>query len=326
MLATVEQIKDVREHPNADKLQLATVLGYQVVVPKDAYKGGELIVFVQPDTCLPTDQKWAETYLQYAKKRVKAVKLRKEWSEGLVIPLSTWTIMDAIDELDIGLEVSDAIGVTKYEPPLPTDIQAVGNLPFNMGKTDENRWENMMNKLPIGELVDVSLKIDGQSSTHGYKLDLTEYFLLGRRFQIDHETENRYSVHVPKVKDAIIKYCEDNGVSLAFRGESYGNGIQSGAHNPHGAKEHSFAVFSIWNIDERRYENKGSQHYYVNVCKELEFETVPMVEENVVLTQELIDKYSSGLKKLNGVPFEGVVIKHANGSFKVINKHYDASK
>jgi len=51
-----------------------------------------------------------------------------------------------------------------------------------------------------------------------------------------------------------------------------------------------------------------------------------MIEEDVIITQELIDNYSKELKKLNGFPFEGIVIKHANGSFKIINKHYDANK
>ena len=54
--------------------------------------------------------------------------------------------------------------------------------------------------------------------------------------------------------------------------------------------------------------------------------TAPMIEKDSVLTQELVQKYAEDLKELYGMPFEGVVIQHAGGSFKVINKHYDASK
>jgi hypothetical protein len=81
---------------------------------------------------------------------------------------------------------------------------------------------------------------------------------------------------------------------------------------------------------------------------------VPILERDVVLTQELIDKYSVGLKKIDGKPFEGVVINHGDyvieresnimvcpdgverdvggaktyvaHSFKVISKHYDSQK
>lgn len=327
-LATIEKIDKLYQHPNADRLEIVEVLGYQCVVPKGLHKEGDLVGYIQPDTVLPNDQEWAEEYIRYSPKRIKAVKLRGEWSEGVVAPLSKWgSAMDYITDNDIGLEISDIIGVTKYEPPLPKDLSAVGGLPYQMGKTDEDRFENLKNKIPFGVLCDITLKVDGQSATYGYKLDEDRFFVTGRRFEISAEEENRYSIHAPKVKDKIIEYCKKHNVSLAFRGESYGNGIQSNSNNPHSSKEHSLAIFSIWNIDERRYENKGSQHYFKNVCDELDIERVPILEEDVLLTQEHLDHYSKDIKKLpNGNSFEGVVVQHENGSFKIINKDYDSSK
>lgn len=163
--------------------------------------------------------------------------------------------------------------------------------------------------------------------SYGYKLDEDRFFITGRRFEIDHEAENRYSIHVEKVKDKIIAYCKKYNVSLVFRGESYGNGIQKSAKNPHSDLPHNIVFFSVYNIDERKYENKGDLHYYVNACAEAGLDTVDMIEEEVVLTEELIKKYSVDLKKLpNGNYFEGVVVKHKNGSFKIINKYYDSNK
>ena len=86
-----------------------------------------------------------------------------------------------------------------------------------------------------------------------------------------------------------------------------------------GVSSHTWAV----NND---YFNKGHEHYFLNVCRLLNIEHVPVVEENVELTPELIEKYSIELKKINGKPFEGVVIKHSKGSFKVMNKYYDMNK
>ena len=330
-LASIEKITKLSPHSNADKLELVQVLGYQGVVPIGLHKEGDLVVYIQPDTVLPKDQEWAEEYIRYSPKRVKAVRLRGEWSEGVVAPLSKWDsgsgIMKMINDSDVGLEVSDSIGVVKYDPPLPTNESAIGELPYGLGKTDEERFENMLDKLPMGEIVDVTLKIDGQSTTHGYYVEDDKYFLTGRRYEINPDEENRYSIHVPKIKDKLIAYCKKYNVSLAFRAESYGNGIQGNKINVHSAKPRSLAIFSIYNLDERKYERKGSIHYLYNVCNEIELETVPLLEENVVLTEELIEKYSKGLKKLpNGNLFEGVVINHANGSFKIINKHYDAAK
>lgn len=53
---------------------------------------------------------------------------------------------------------------------------------------------------------------------------------------------------------------------------------------------------------------------------------MPLLEKDVILTEDLIKRYSEGVDTVNGQPFEGVVINHAQGSFKVINLHYDAKK
>ena len=86
-LATIERIDVLRPHPDADRLEIVEVLGYQCVVPKGLHKEGDIIVYIQPDTCLPKDQEWAEEYIRYSPKRVKAVRLRGIFSEGVVVPL-----------------------------------------------------------------------------------------------------------------------------------------------------------------------------------------------------------------------------------------------
>ncbi|NJO62866.1 MAG: hypothetical protein HC836_32990 [Richelia sp. RM2_1_2] len=85
-------------------------------------------------------------------------------------------------------------------------------------------------------------------------------------------------------------------------------------------------MFSVYMIETRRYARKGHPLYFRNLAKELDLPVVDLVEENVILTPEIIHKYSEGIDKLNGRSFEGVVVKHANGSFKIINKEYDSKK
>lgn len=322
-LASFELIQKVSHHPNADRLDLAIVLGFQCVIPRDSYKEGEGIIFIQPDTILP-DSVWAADYKKYSPKRVKAIRLRQEWSEGIVVPLKS--VMNLLPTtIAIGDDYSSELSVTKYDPPTPQDLSAVGHLPFGMPATDEERFENLK-YIPYGEIVDVSLKIDGQSSTHYYEYEIKKYGVCGRKLDLDPESINNYTLHIPKIKNKLIDYCEKHDVSLAMRGESYGKGIQGMEHNPHSKVDKSFACFSIYNIKERRYENKGDKFYYADVCAELEIETVPMLEKDVVLTAELIKKYSIGITEINGKPFEGVVVKTKMGSFKIINKHYDSKK
>ena len=165
-IATVEEIAEVLEHTNADSLELVKVLGYQCVVRKGLYKPGDVIVYIQPDSVLP-EQEWCLEYRKYSPKRVKAVKLRNEWSEGIIVPIDL--IQHIIgNELFISQNVSELLNVYHYEPPAPVDLQAKGGMPYQIPKTDEERWENMVKKLPLGEKVDITLKRDGQSASYYY--------------------------------------------------------------------------------------------------------------------------------------------------------------
>lgn len=324
-LASIEKIDKIIEHPNADRLEIVKVLGYQCITEKNLHQEGDVIVYIQTDTILP-EEEWAEGFRKYAPKRVKAVKLRGEWSEGIIVRMKS--VEDRFKwDWKIGDEVAEELNVLKYEPPVPQEEGAIaGGLPYGIPKTDEERFENMYYKLPFGEKVDITLKIDGQSVTYGYNLHNDDYFVTGRRFQVDPNSLNRYTQHNPILKEKIINYCKKYNVSLAFRGENHGNGIQGSKQNPHSILPPSIAIFNVFNIDERRYEEKGSKHYFINACQEAEIPHVPLIEQDVVLTEELIKKYSSDLKKLNRKPFEGVVVKHSKGSFKIINKYYDSEK
>jgi RNA ligase (TIGR02306 family) len=309
-------------------------LGYQCVTQKDLYKEGDIIIYIQPDAVLPIEP-WTEGYRVYSPTRIKAVKLRGEWSEGIIVPyelvahkfLQKDDSSVGLDEEMIGMEVASILDVTKYEAPAPQEAGGQSTiLPHGLPKTDEERWENMKHKLPIGEFVDVFLKIDGQSWT-AYDKD-REFGICGRTMQFIPDYDNNYTRHAKTydLQAKLATYCEKYNVNIAIRGESYGGAIQAGKHNPHSAMNKDVALFSVYLINERRYARKGDLHYVVNLAAELGLPTVPLLEEEVELTQELIDKYSVGLKKLDGKNFEGVVIQHAKGSFKVINKNYDSLK
>lgn len=325
--ATVETIGEVKIHENSDRLDLVKILGFQCVTQRGLYKGGEKIVYIRPDAVLPL-QTWTDDYRKYSPTRVKAVKLRKEWSEGIICPLEILPV--DLSGYEVGADVSETLGVTHYEAPTPQDLQAVRSLPFGIPKTDEERWENLVGSLPIGEIVDISLKVDGQSWSIYYNIATDEFGVLGRTLEYNIDGENRYSVHVlktyPNLKEQFISYCKEKNKSICLRGESYGNGVQNFDANPHAKLEKNIAIFSCYLIDERRYANKGDEFYFENVAKDLNLPTVEILERDVVLTEELIQKYSSQLEKINGNYFEGVVVKYAGGSFKIISKTYDSIK
>lgn len=334
--ASIELIGSITPHPNADRLDLAAILGFQCVVQKGLYKGGEAIVYIRPDAVLPIE-KWTEDYRKYSPKRIKAVKLRDQWSEGIIVPFdilpeetqAKLSQVFAPGGSGIGTDVSEIIGVTHYEPPAPNDIQAKGGLPYSIPKTDEERWENYSDsKIPYGELVDLTLKTDGQSASYGFELVDDKFFILGRSLELHEIFENNYTAHIARydLKNKLTQFCKDNNISLCLRGESYGQGIQGFDLNPHSKLPKGWAMFSIYKIKEREYANKGDAFYFKNVAEKLGLPTVEFIEENVELTPELIQKYSTGITQLNGKPFEGIVVQHSKGSFKIINKYYDSKK
>jgi hypothetical protein len=81
---------------------------------------------------------------------------------------------------------------------------------------------------------------------------------------------------------------------------------------------HALKIFSVYDIDSHKYLGKGDPLYFKNLFPNMAIE---ILEENVVLTREIIDKYS-----LSDFKYEGVVIKGKDYSFKVINKLYDSKK
>lgn len=117
-LATIEKIDDLIPHNNANLLEIAKVRGYNIIVPKDKYKVGSVVVLIHPDTILP-EQPWAETFKKYAPKRVKALKIRGEFSFGIVVPIEDVLGVFKVNFEDNTIEI-ELNGVTNTDEPQPT--------------------------------------------------------------------------------------------------------------------------------------------------------------------------------------------------------------
>ena len=121
----VTTLNNVRKHPNADKLVLATCFVNTVCVNKDLYHEGEIGVYFPVDLQLSMEfcQKngllavyengvnVSGGYMDPAKRNVKAIKLRGEQSDGLFLPLSCleYTGVD-MDSLNIGDTITTVNG------------------------------------------------------------------------------------------------------------------------------------------------------------------------------------------------------------------------
>ena len=316
--ASIEKIIEVFPHPNADALEFVKVLGYQCIVPKGKWNVGDWCVLIQPDTVLP-DVQWAKVYKEKSN-RVKAIRLRGEWSFGIVEDLTILGGDRAIIEMALpteGLEVSEEIGVTKYEAPTPNNLEAKGGLPFGIPKTDEERWQNLQIDRYIGHPCIITQKIDGQSFTAYYKDG--QFGITGRTQEMMPEYDNHFTRNAAKYD--LERKLRDYGKNIAIRGEQYGGGIQNSGKNPHGKLPVGLMFFSALDLDTLKYLAPQDM---LAVFAELDLPTVPVVEVGI-LSKEMIDKYST-IDNLNGEMFEGVVISGNGWSFKVINLNYDSKK
>jgi RNA ligase (TIGR02306 family) len=316
-LASIEKITRVYPHSTADALECLEVRNCQVIVPKDKYKEGQKIVFIWPDSILP-DKPWAEFY-KAKSSRVKAIKLRNLFSFGIV---ETFENVGYTGEIEIGKEISEELGIFKYEPPAPKDLQAKGGLPFGIPKTDEENHYKF-DTLPYGELCTVSRKRDGSSGSFYYHLESDTFGVMSRSLELKPECFNMWTEHIPQydIENKLREYCIQNQISLCIRGESFGNGRNGHKANVDAKEQTSWEMFSVWDIEKRRYITLEEEHNFIAVANACGFKHVPVLEQNVVLTTELVEKYANG-----NIGFEGVVIHCKGDTFKVISLFYDAKK
>lgn len=110
-LAHVEQIVDIQPIEGADKIEVATVLGWKVVISKaDNFKVGDKVVYIEIDSKVPDRPEFE--FLRDRKFRVRTIRLRGQYSQGLIVPLSIL----GNGNYEVGQDVTKKLGITYYVP------------------------------------------------------------------------------------------------------------------------------------------------------------------------------------------------------------------
>lgn len=109
-LAHVELINNIEPIPGADRIVVATVLGWKVVVAKaDNFNIGDKVVYIEIDSRVPEKPEFE--FLRDRKFKVKTIKLRGQISQGLILPISILGRDAAIGE-----DVTNELGIYYYDP------------------------------------------------------------------------------------------------------------------------------------------------------------------------------------------------------------------
>jgi len=171
-LITVERVNEVEDHPNADRLDIIQVLGFQLVVKKGLHKVKDKVVFFPPDMLIPEDTAESlgvRAYLKHSiypgdsqksQCRVGAIRIRGEASFGFVIPYE--------GDLTFGADVTEVYAGIKYEPPpeLTAGDARPENLLFPVYTHIQHLRANP-GAIPPGTIVRATEKMHGTNSRVG---------------------------------------------------------------------------------------------------------------------------------------------------------------
>ena len=332
-LASIEKISDLTPIPNADKIELATILGWQVIVKKNEYKVGDYCVYIPIDTTVdPTREyfKFLASPNDICKRvKIKTAKIRGVFSQGLIIPINEYPY-----EYVLGQDVSEFFDIQKYEKEnfLFQNGTTTYNIPFPteiINKTDEDNVKtkiNLLDELRNKESY-ITLKMDGSSLT---VIKSKDNFIVCSRNLIIEEGHIMYQfINNQKIKDKLLK----SELNIAIQGEFCGPKVNG---NQIGLKNYKYYVFNIKNLDSNNYYGMED---IKKLCLDLELDMVPIIKVmkfdesyNIQKLQDIANdvQYITSMNKK--VPGEGIVIRPINPiwsntinkylSFKIINQNY----
>ena len=328
-LATIRVISDIRPIEGADMIELATVGGWNIVVAKNVgHKVGDHVVYCEIDSFLPIKEEFEFLRKSSYKKmgdqegfRLKTIKLRGQVSQGLILPMSvfgdfSWTAYE-------GLDVTNRLGIVKYEPPIPAELsgKVKGGFPSFLHKTDEERVQNLVKE--YGEYKFTSThqfymteKLDGSSAT--FYMNEGEFGVCSRNLELL-ETEGNTFWKVARELDLETK-LKDKG-NICLQGELIGEGIQG---NPYKIKGQTVHFFNAFDIDKQA--RLGINEFLV-LLDDMELSSVPILDVAMLLPETVTGmlELAEGKSRLNNnTEREGVVVRSLDNtiSFKAISNKF----
>lgn len=347
MLASAQSILSLNPIEGADNIETAKVLGWDVVVKKGEFKVGDLVSYIQIDTIVPETEQFE--FLRERSFRVRTIKLRKQISQGLIVPLPKGKWKE-------GDDLTDILGVKKYNKPEEKVVERKipvrktwfgrlwqrfqftvlfklfpslkdklyppmrGDFPSHIiSRTDEERIQNIPDVLGShrGKVFVVSEKLDGSSVTvirgnKGLRVCSRNFEIIDKRSDYwAVALENKFDLHLNNISNL---FCSAN---IAVQGEYIGKP----QGNKYKLEKNEIRLFNIY-VDGKRLNQKK----FYEVCSALQIPSCPFIAQlELNFTMEEIIKYAEGKSKLNDkVEREGLVFRciEDNLSFKVISNKF----
>ena len=323
-LASIRKISDIQSIPGADMIELAIVDGWKVVVAKNVeHKVGDMVVYCEIDSFLPIKEEFEFLRKSSYKKmsdgtegfRLRTIKLKGQVSQGLILPLKDLQLPNK-DLLEVGMDVTNLLGISKYEPPIPAELsgKVKGLFPSFLRKTDEERVQNLSNEYENlkQHKFYVTEKLDGSSATF-YSKDGV-FGVCSRNLELLETEGNTFWKVARELK--LEEWLTSQDVNYSIQGELIGN--------PYKIKGQTVGFFNAFNIDTQEY--LGLEEFE-KLISSMGIKSVPILDREFTLP-DTIDElltYADEKSVLNSnFDREGVVIRSLDRkiSFKVISNKF----
>ena len=326
-LATIRKIDEIRPIPDADAIEAAVIGGWVVVIRKGEFAVGDFAIYCEldswiPHTIAPFLSKGHEprTFEGIVGERLRTVKLRGVCSQGLLLPLS---VVDSDIELTEGTDVSENLGIVKWDAPIPAQLSGIvkGSFPSWGKRTDQERCQNLVDEIQQAYDNDVkfevTIKLDGTSMSFGKSPD-GEYTICSRNLNLKTDQSGNTLVNLCS-KYEIERKLQDLP-SIMLSGECIGEGVQK---NKETIKGQDVYIFDVWDPIRQSYVSNDERYELVS---KLGLKHVPILHKSITLKElglhNVFDilKYAEG-PSLNAKSREGIVFKSVDGhfSFKAIS-------
>ena len=257
-LATIRKIDAIQPIQDADAIECATVGGWHVVVKKNEFQIGQLAIYFEIDSWIPEPIapflcKDKREYGGVVGARLRTVKLRGQISQGLLLPLENIQLDAPVQEGD---DLSDVLGIQKYEAPIPAQLSGVmrGTFPSSIPKTDQERIQNLGPQLTawVGEGLsfEVTEKLDGTSMT-AYLMD-DQFGVCSRNLDLLEDDTNTFwrVARALDLEAQLRAIGRETGHDMALQGEVVGEAIQK---NPYQIKGQEFFLFDVYDVQLGRH-------------------------------------------------------------------------
>ena len=195
----ITTLNNVRPHPNADRLVLATCFQNTVCVAKDQYTEGQIGVYFETD--LQLSMEFCEKngllavyengvnvsggYMDPAKRNVRAIKLRGEKSDGLFLPLTCLAYTGVnIEDFKVGDQITTVNGheiCRKFIPARPAQRTVAGGAgkrakrrakrtiaPQFFEHKDTEQLQYNLDLFKPGDYIEITRKLHGTSGRTAY--------------------------------------------------------------------------------------------------------------------------------------------------------------